>query len=532
MYKIRKIQFKNHPILKNLKLDFCDKLGKAVDTVIFAGENGTGKSTVLECLYKFASRKIDFEVDIEVEDNEKIYFLSYYNREIEGKEFIWVKDNEGLNVLQSNNMFGQKYNFSGIFSDVDINFHSQNVNTVTSMTLDSESESRKSNNDLPKLIKQLIVDIQSLDDSELSRIYREAKEKGMDTNNILIEERMPRFTSAFNNIFSDLMYSRVENVGGHKEILFTKEGVDIPIDGLSSGEKQIVYRGCFLLKDAKSLDGTFVFIDEPEISLHPLWQQKIMDYYKGIYSDKDGKQTSQIFVVTHSPFIIHNKSRKNDKVIVTQRNNNGEIIISDKPEYYKCECIEAVNDAFSISDFILISEKETSVVYLEGRTDEKYFNKALEIYGYEQVPFKFKWIGYMDEKGQEVNTGKDNLNKVAQFLISQNLPLKNVCLFDCDVNHVQSFKNNVICKNLSYYCNSKNIKKGIENALILDNIDISPYYSYKEKEGEYGEKSIISQFDKMKFCDNICLMENDVLREIFSNLKKEIDELIKLFELN
>jgi len=174
MYKIRKIQFKNHPILKNLKLDFCDKLGKAVDTVIFAGENGTGKSTVLECLYKFASRKIDFEVDIEVEDNEKIYFLSYYNREIEGKEFIWVKDNEGLNVLQSNNMFGQKYNFSGIFSDVDINFHSQNVNTVTSMTLDSESESRKSNNDLPKLIKQLIVDIQSLDDSELSRIYTHA----------------------------------------------------------------------------------------------------------------------------------------------------------------------------------------------------------------------------------------------------------------------------------------------------------------------------------------------------------------------
>ena len=46
--------------------------------------------------------------------------------------------------------------------------------------------------------------------------------------------------------------------------------------------KQIVYRGCFLLKDVNSISGAFVFIDEPEISMHPNWQSRIMDYYKGI----------------------------------------------------------------------------------------------------------------------------------------------------------------------------------------------------------------------------------------------------------
>ena len=529
MYKFRKIQFKNHPILNNLQLNFCDKLGKAVDTIIFAGENGTGKSTVLDCLYKVVSGKTDFEATVEVEDDNQIYSLSYYKKNISGETLIWVKDNQGLDTLPGHNDFFQRYKFSGIFSDVDINFQSQNVNTVTSMTLDSERESRKSNNNLPKLIKQLIVDIQSLDDSELSRIYRQSKILGMNTNEIVVEERMPRFTSAFNKMFSGLTYSRVENIGGHKEIIFTKAGVDIPIDGLSSGEKQIVFRGCFLLKDAKALDGTFVFIDEPEISLHPSWQQKIMDYYKGIYSDEAGKQTSQIFVVTHSPFIIHNKTRKNDKVIVMQR-NNGEIIISDKPEYYKCDNIEVVNDAFSMSEFMSISEKENSRVYLEGRTDEKYFNKALEIYGYEKVPFRFKWIGYIDDRGQEVNTGKDNLNKVEQFLISQKLPLKNVCLFDCDTKRTQSLKNNVICKALSHYDNSKNINRGIENALILDDINISPYYSRKEKEGEYGERNTICQFDKMRCCDDICSMEKNVLVKVFANLKKEIDELLELFE--
>lgn len=51
----------------------------------------------------------------------------------------------------------------------------------------------------------------------------------------------------------------VYNRNGHNLIIFQKNGVDIPINNLSSGEKQIVYRGCFLLKDANALNGAFVF---------------------------------------------------------------------------------------------------------------------------------------------------------------------------------------------------------------------------------------------------------------------------------
>ena len=49
MYKIKKILFNNHPILGKLELDFCDGNGKAVDTVIFAGENGNGKKHHFKC---------------------------------------------------------------------------------------------------------------------------------------------------------------------------------------------------------------------------------------------------------------------------------------------------------------------------------------------------------------------------------------------------------------------------------------------------------------------------------------------------
>lgn len=73
MYKIRKITFHNHPILGNLFLDFCNPEGKSVDTVILAGENGTGKSTILNAIYTVVSQVADFEADVEYETNDTVF---------------------------------------------------------------------------------------------------------------------------------------------------------------------------------------------------------------------------------------------------------------------------------------------------------------------------------------------------------------------------------------------------------------------------------------------------------------------------
>jgi len=336
---------------------------------------------------------------------------------------------------------------------------------------------------------------------------------------------MSRFKQGFSMMFENMTYDRIENEGGHKSIIFKKNGIDFPIEGLSSGEKQIVYRGCFLLKDINALRGTFVFIDEPEISLHPVWQSKIMDYYKGIFTDTHGIQTSQLFFVTHSPFIIHNDNRKNDKVIVMARDSNGTIIVKNKPEYYKCNSLEVIQEAFSIRGF----SAERSTVYLEGRTDEKYFNKFLEVFGYADMPFQFKWIGYIDDSGQEANTGKDAHNKAVAFLIGRNLPIKNVCLFDCDTNKHATQKNNVFIKAIPSYESSKSMKKGIENALILDDIDLTSFYSYKVKEGDYGDIFTKPEFEKMKCCNAICFMDNETLKKVFKNLKTVVDDLLSIF---
>lgn len=522
MYKIRKIKFIDHPTLGNLELDFCDQNGNAVETVIIAGENGTGKSTVVNALYRVSSHSVDSPLFIEIEKEGEIFSLTYYKND--SSSTMRIKDNLGMNTFINFDEVKKRYPFSGIFSDVDINFRAGDVSSVTSLTLDNATASRRSTDKLPTQINQLIVDIQAMDDADLAYAYRTAKKNSSSISEIEYQERMPRFTNAFGRIFDGLTYSRIENINGKKSIIFQKNGTDIPISGLSSGEKQVVYRGCFLLKDVQAMNGAFVFIDEPEISLHPNWQMKIMDYYKGIFTDEEGCQTSQIFAVTHSPFVIHNQNRRNDKVIVLVRNEDGKIAVKDRPEYFKCNSIEGVQDAFSIRGF----SAEQSTVYLEGQTDEKYFNKAVEVFAI-KVPFNFKWVGYIDERGQEANTGDKSVDKAFQFLVACNLPIKNICLKDCDTKRETIITRNVIATSIPKYDNKKGMSRGIENALVLDAIDLTPFYVQKEKVGNYGEKTIYQEFDKMACCDAICSMEAETQKNIFCHLKEVVEELIKLY---
>lgn len=523
MIKIRKIAFKDHPILGNLALDFCGRDGKAVDTVIFAGENGCGKSTILNSLFRITTNNFNCQLDAELESTtSQIGILKLSIKQLDTGYWYKSATNQIGNAVEIKSL-------RGIFSDVDINFNAKTIESVTSRNLDATKESIRSNFNFPTEIKQLIVDIQALDDSAVARAVHANPD--IVCKDLKIDKRIPRFTNAFDNMFEHLRYIGVENHDGHKEIYFEKYGKKIPLDQLSSGEKQIVYRGCFLLKDKEAMNGAFVFIDEPEISLHPVWQKKIMDYYKGIFTNAEGVQTSQIFAVTHSPFVIHNENRKNDKVIVLKRDAEGKIVVEENPEYYDCSSTKVVEDAFSISDFSEHQYDSTqSCVYLEGRTDEKYFNKALEVFEYKDVPFQFKWVGYIDDKGQEANTGKDALNKAAEFLRGRNLSFKNICLFDCDTKKPQSEKNNVYTKSIPSYPNSKRIKSGIENALVLDSIDLADFYNHKTIYGDYGEPKDIPEFKKMEFCDYICSLDKNSLKVVLGNLKTVIDSLLEIFK--
>ena len=73
------------------------------------------------------------------------------------------------------------------------------------------------------------------------------------------------------------------------------------------------------------------------------------------------------------------------------------------------------------------------------------------------------------------------------------------------------------------------MKVGIENALVLDGLDISPFYTDKSRVGDYGEKHSNQVFEKMKLCDYLCGQDDETLRVVFANLEATIRELDAFF---
>ena len=76
--------------------------------------------------------------------------------------------------------------------------------------------------------------------------------------------RVTRFTEAFARIAPNKRFEGVETVAGEHRVMFTEDGFRTPLADLSTGEKQAIFRGGFLLRRAEELPGAVVLIDEPE----------------------------------------------------------------------------------------------------------------------------------------------------------------------------------------------------------------------------------------------------------------------------
>ncbi|GAA1643166.1 AAA family ATPase [Georgenia ruanii] len=72
--------------------------------------------------------------------------------------------------------------------------------------------------------------------------------------------------------------------------------VEIPVTGLSSGEKQLL----LLLLETANARQNSVIVDEPELSLHVDWQQDLIENMRVLNSE------AQVIIATHSPEVMAN----------------------------------------------------------------------------------------------------------------------------------------------------------------------------------------------------------------------------------
>ena len=130
---------------------------------------------------------------------------------------------------------------------------------------------------LPKYIEKMVYE----EDIVASKIYKRVKEE---INNI------------FNGFNLKIEFDSRDGEGN----LFFKNGnkEKISIDELSTGEKTLISKILYLY--IKEIKDSIILIDEPELSLHPAWQNRVLKLYENFAK----KNNCQIIIATHSPHII------------------------------------------------------------------------------------------------------------------------------------------------------------------------------------------------------------------------------------
>lgn len=98
---------------------------------------------------------------------------------------------------------------------------------------------------------------------------------------------------------------------GNNQIIGNQDDA-VDISSLSSGEKQLLG----FLAYAIFFKNTVFFIDEPELSLHPDWQRKLIPTFRKVAA----KNKNQFFLVTHSPFIY---AANSDYEFILDENKGG-----------------------------------------------------------------------------------------------------------------------------------------------------------------------------------------------------------------
>jgi predicted ATPase len=329
---IKSVEFKNHHALGNTIIKLKPEVNN-LSINLLAGENGVGKTILLDEITKFMNGNIqDFgenglykKFTLILNDDEK-QLINYTGDELifesnETHKQCEIKNSEGERVTLVTRNIGEPYIqlFKYAYSTVEINFTSEEISTISATSIDDDrSKKSKSSQNISKEISQLLVDISTQDASDIGKWHND--NLGSTLKLTPFDGKLKRFKNSYNKMFTEKEFLGIEVVDGKHKVQFKNLHNDstFGINKLSSGEKQIVYRIGYLLKNLKVLNSGIILIDEPELSLHPKWQIKFLSFIKDIFNGV----SLQFIIVTHSPFILQSASSEEASIVILKRDGN------------------------------------------------------------------------------------------------------------------------------------------------------------------------------------------------------------------
>ena len=416
--RILAVQIRNHPGLGDLDLDFRGEDGRAARLIVIAGENGSGKTAVLEAIFaalapssllsassRIAPGKyriliqtdgpntsVDFNAPIDPETfgeiRERWPNFDGLVVDVDGDavrarkphhKYARLSDNTRTQgIIDSVSLLGT--GFGCFYSEANVSFDVPRVDKIgtsagappTNNVAAAALFPVRGGSALAGEMAQLLVDLQAADDAETARWVED--NEGQPPPAEVRRRRIRKFTEAFARVVAHKRYRGVETIEGEHRVTFEERGFRTALGDLSTGEKQIIFRGAFLLRHAEKLAGAVTLIDEPELSLHPRWQENVLSFYDTIVEETPDK-SSQVIVATHSPFVVHG-SPTAKHIILRRDPSTGLIAVDPTPSYPSVSSADVAVAAFDVSTFVREARGRRLALLVEGPTDQKILEEA------------------------------------------------------------------------------------------------------------------------------------------------------------
>ena len=319
--KIKNLHIKEFKGLRDISINF-ENNNKVLNLAVLAGTNGTGKTRVLESILEYFQdyiyhnyKRNSNKIEMYFEEKEKIC------RDNVGNEMELYAGLKEFSYNETNNPRNEKHIKikkeldilpKVIYVPTEINFQKMDI-AITNLVQKYEFLNIVNTN--------LIKDIPSyIATKMISEMFKNKNEKVEDIQRKVFDE----INEIFENLNIDVKVEDISQDGRNITLFTNSSGDEFDINELSSGEKQLFLRT--LAIKMLNPENSIILIDEPELSLHPKWQQRIVDVYKKI-----GKN-NQIIIATHSPHILG--SVKKENIMLLDKDDDGKIVVRTGDELY------------------------------------------------------------------------------------------------------------------------------------------------------------------------------------------------------